>query len=168
MRTTAMPGYKEVQSVTEYYVASAEKKIEYPGIQQCLTITGSTPFGLIGAHVSPGSTREELDGSLTILKSGGIKASSAIYIVGNFDQHFTSSGGIWKSKAQIAKEVRKGLGTNVPIEMFNTSPLSNAAGGWGVDIHAVWKPDGVDFAWRKWPAAKTAATQAIAGPFEKF
>lgn len=143
-----LPGFVGERKIVEYCAGVAQNEIEYPGIAQCISITGLTTAGMIGAHISPGSTRKNMDDLLQMLRSGGIKTSIAIYVVGNFDEHFSTSNAIWKQKKQMIKELRSTLDTRTVIYSCNTSQFLQNVGGHSLNIWATRQPTSIQFTYR--------------------
>lgn len=162
-----MPGFPDTQNVYEYCVAAAQKQMVYPGIQQCISITGFSVFGLLGTHVSPGATADEIDKTLEILKTGGGANYPNWYIVGNFSNFFNYTQVGWNSFAKIASALRKNLSKKATYLVFDTSDISNSVGSWGIDILATRNTFGVDFAYAKGSGPSPKPTTAITADFSR-
>ena len=156
MRITSIPGFPETQSIPEYRVAAAQEKLVFPGVQQCISVTGFSVFGLLGTHVSPGATAEEIEKTFEILRSGGGQNYPIWYVVGNFREHFNYTKVGWNATRKIVKALRENLSKGATYLVFDTSDIANAVGGFGIDIHATRTTFGVDFGYAK--AFKPGAT----------
>ena len=163
MPVVAMPGFPATQRVGEYCVAGAQDKIIYPGIQQCISVTGFSVFGLLGAHISPGAKEADIARTFEILKSGGGANYPLWYVVGNFEEHFVHSKVGWTSAAKIVKAMRKNLAKNATWEVCDTSRIASAF-SFGIDIHAARNDFGVDFCYAK-AFSQGAPIVPITAPF---
>lgn len=151
MRVATLPGFPDNQDkVFEYTVAAAKNRLTYPGIQQCLSVTGVRPAGLLGAHVSPGASKEEIAETFKILTKLGGKFYPTWYVVGNFEQHFTYSGVGWNTALSIAGAMRENLGQGLTYYFLDTTTISKDY-SFGIDIRATraGSGSGVDFAYAK-------------------
>jgi hypothetical protein len=150
-----MPGFLPSQSVSEYFVAAAQDRLVYPGILQCISITGFSVGGLIGAHVSPGATGEELRKTFEILRSGGGKNFDVWYVVGNFTKHFQyTKVEWWKTSRKIKSALRDNLSKNAKYWAFNTSTIEGSDSGFGINVIAMHTASGVQFSYAKTVGSK--------------
>ncbi|WP_045413145.1 hypothetical protein [Vibrio owensii] len=142
---------EEEQKVYEYVVSAAEKRIIYPGVIQCITITGVVPnIGIIGTHISPGATKEEIEKTFEILNSGGAAGCSSWYLVGNFEQHYKYNQIGWKSEKKIIQYMRSKLGGNARYFSCDISSMAKDFGHtWGTDIYAELDRDNIFFSEKK-------------------
>ena len=148
MSVTALPGFPKTQIIKEFCVGAAQKYIKYPGLQQCISLTGYHVCGLLGAHISPGSSAEEIDEIFQILRTGGGANYLTWYVVGQFQEHFVHTKVGWNSMTNIGKALRKQLAKNAAYYAFDTSKivLDNDF-SWGVDVRAKLDAPEVDFAY---------------------
>jgi len=158
--TKALSGCPQQQTIVEYCVGSAQDRIVYPGIMQCLSITSWSIGGLLGAHVSPGSSEQDIAEIFQMLRTGGGANMHVWYIVGNFQKHFQYTKVGWNSRAKIAKALRKSLKKNAVVETLCTTELPNQY-SFGVNIHAIRGTGEVTFAYCKYPDRGTTAPSAI-------
>ena len=163
MTVVAMPGFPATQHVGEYCVAGAQDKIVYPGIQQCISVTGFSVFGLLGTHISPGASEADIAKTFEILRSGGAANYPMWYVVGNFDEHFNHTKVGWNSTARIVKAMRKNVAGSATWQVCDTSRLASEF-SFGIDIHATRGTFGVSFAYAK-AFSRNAPVQPIAEPF---
>lgn len=98
------------QSLMEYQVGEGTASCLYPGIAQCFAVAGWTASKIIGVHVSPGFTKEEMDAAFGHLKALGGDNVMHWYIVGPFQEHFAVSKAIWRSERDIKKTFKKHFG----------------------------------------------------------
>lgn len=138
MRVKAKPDFADSQSICEYVVASARRRCVYPGIIQCVSLTGLRPdAGLLGTHISPGASQEEIDKTFEILITGGAANCTKWYLVGNFQQHYQYTKVGWTSQQKIAKAMRQHFGKQPSYYSIDTSELVKELGySWGIDIYA--------------------------------
>ena len=167
MTIVSMPGCPPSQSLVEYTVGAAQNECVYPGILQCLSITGFSAQGLLGTHISPGISEEDLEMTFNVLRSGGAIGFAAWYVVGNFPKHFTDIKiKKWNSMTKIAKEIRSRLNKSASIYMYDISPLPDSGSGFGLDIFARHGVHGVAFLYgRAGHSGRLQAPQPIPGAF---
>lgn len=167
MAIVSMPGCPPSQSLVEYTVGAAQNECIYPGILQCLSITGFSVHGLLGTHVSPGISEDDLDMTFNVLRSGGAIGFPMWYVVGNFPKHFADIKiKKWNSMTKIAKEIRSRLNKSASIYMFDVSSLPNSSSGFGLDIFARHGVHGVAFSYgRAGRSGRQQAPQLINGAF---
>jgi len=150
MTVKALPGFTPSQSVFEYCVAAAQDELVYPGILQCISITGYSVGGLIGTHVSPGATEEDLQNTFQILRSGAGRNFDTWYVVGNFTKHFTYIKVPWWNTARkIKSALRKNLSKSAKYWAFNTDTIEGSGSGFGIDVIATRGASGVEIAYAK-------------------
>ncbi|HDM8045192.1 TPA: hypothetical protein P0E04_005096 [Vibrio campbellii] len=152
MRVTAkLHPIEEEQKVHEYVVSAAGKRIIYPGVIQCITITGVVPnIGIIGTHISPGASKDEIEKTFEILKSGGADGCTSWYLVGNFEQHYEYNKMGWKSDKKIVQYMRSRLGGKARYFSCDISTMAKDFGyTWGTDIYAELDGDRVSFSEKK-------------------
>lgn len=148
MSVTALTGFPRTQIIKEFCVGAAQKYIRYPGLQQCISLTGYHVCGLLGAHISPGSSAEEIDEIFQILRTGGGANYMTWYVVGQFQEHFVHTKVGWNSMTAIGKALRKQLAKNAGYYALDTSKIvTDNDFSWGVDVRATRAPPEVDFAW---------------------
>jgi len=97
------------QSLSEYCVGEATDICIYPGIAQCFAIAGNTQSKILGVHVSPGFTAEEMDAAFGYLQAMGGDNVMYWYIVGPFTDHFAVAKAQWRSVKDIKKTFTKKL-----------------------------------------------------------
>ncbi|WP_440885321.1 hypothetical protein [Vibrio campbellii] len=142
---------EDEQKVYEYVVSAAGKRIIYPGVIQCITITGVVPdIGIIGTHISPGATKDEIEKTFEILNSGGAAGCTSWYLVGSFEQHYKYNQIGWKSEKKIIQYMRTKLGDNARYFSFDISPMAKDLGHtWGTDIYAELERDKILFSQKR-------------------
>ena len=102
-------GSQPNQSLTEYCVGVATASCTYPGIAQCFAVAGWTQSKIIGVHVSPGFTKDEMDAAFGFLQALGGDTVMHWYIVGPFQEHFSVAKAQWHSERDIKKSFKKHL-----------------------------------------------------------
>ena len=166
MTIKTLPGFPESQNCVEYTVGAAQKEFIYPAIQQCISLTGFNIGGLLGTHISPGSSAEDVEQLLNALRSGGGANYPDWYIVGQFQEHFKYTKVKWTSIEKIVKTLRMKLSKTANFYAFDTSPIvSKNRWNWGVDIKANRAPFGVNFSYAKSGGAKTKPFKPITDDF---
>lgn len=135
MPTKMLKGFPEEQVCIEYTAGAAQKKFTYPGIIQCLSLTGVNEVGLLGTHISPGSSKADIEQLLNALRSGGGENFPHWYVVGQFQQHFKHSKVKWTSINKIVLALQKKLSKTAKFHVFDTSPIVDKEHwSWGIDI----------------------------------
>jgi hypothetical protein len=99
----AVVGSTANQSLTEYCVGEATQSCVYPGIAQCFAIAGITESKILGVHVSPGFTADDMNTAFGHLKRLGGDNVMYWYIVGPFIDHFAVGKAQWRSVEDIKK-----------------------------------------------------------------
>jgi hypothetical protein len=127
---------QERQEVPEYTVGVARKEIVYPGLAQCISITAYDQGRLIGTHISPGSTEEELEEHFTLLKEASENRVLTWYVAGQFENHFKTPKAILSSRDVLERTVQDKLGRQSTYYMFDTSLVAQEIGGFGIDLLA--------------------------------
>lgn len=169
MAIRTLPGFPESQTCLEYMVGAAHKKFMYPGIQQCISLTGFNVAGLLGAHISPGSSKLDIDAILRALRSGGGENYPDWYIVGQFQEHFKYSKVKWNSLDKIVNDLRKQLGKKANFYAFDTGDIvKRQKWSWGIDIQAEHTPFEAKFSYAKAGGARTKAFTPITGGLIKM
>ncbi|MGB1239245.1 MAG: hypothetical protein ACPG4U_13590 [Pseudomonadales bacterium] len=155
MPIQALPGFPPTQNIVEYCIGSAKDSCVYPRILQCLSITGFTKQGLIGTHISPGATEEDLKQTFETLRTGGGSNIKQWYIVGNFQKHFQDTKVGWTSVAKIAKRLRKEFDSGAVYQIADTTALLKSPGcSWGIDICAKRESTSVSYTFARAGGAK--------------
>ena len=150
MAIIALPGFPDKQIAPEYCVGAAYDTFVYPGIQQCLTLTGFHVAGMLGTHISPGITAQELAKTFEILRAGGGGQYLSWYLVGMFDEHFKHSKVGWNSTKNIAKTLRKELRKTANFYAYDTTQAAKDNNWtWGVSVYAKKKTFEVEVSYAK-------------------
>ena len=158
--TQKIPVFTDDRKINEYYVGMAAKRIIYPGMLQCISITSSNNTGLIGTHVSPGATKKNIDDAFRFLNEFGFDNCQTVYVVGNmeiFKMHTKLDE--WKSMSGIASAIRGFTNSNIDILMSDVSTLTREYGGLGLTITAKKENQNVAFSL----FAKTSDVTAMDG-----
>lgn len=106
------------QSLIEYTVGEATASCTYPGIAQCFAVAGLTQSKLIGVHVSPGFTKDEMEAAFAMLQGMGGDNVMYWYVVGPFQEHFAVSKAIWRSERDIKKTFKKAFGNRAASHLI--------------------------------------------------
>ena len=169
MAIYTLPGFPDSQTCVEYAVGVSRKKFLYPGVAQCLSLTGFNVSGLLGTHISPGSTRLDIEGIMRALRAGGGENFPDWYIVGQFQEHFQHSRINWTSIKNIVKDLRKQLGKKANFYVFDTSPIVEKHDwAWGIDIQAEHTPFAAKFSYAKAKGPQSQPFTAITDGFIKM
>lgn len=143
--------------VPEYAVGTATSDIVYPGIAQCITVTGWHPTYLVGAHISPGADADFRETTLGYLEKLGGKHILFWYVVGNFREFFThtrvgSKTAIegharkeWAQASDVVDALRKEMDKQAVYTVADTTVIADKVDGYGIDIRATHAPSGVEF-----------------------
>jgi hypothetical protein len=131
----------EQLKVFESSTASADRKVAYPGILQCITLTGVTSTGLVGAHISPGQSPESIRDQCGYLNELGASRCLDWYLVGNIMIHASCSQAKdkgWVSTGSIVQHLKSELETAAPFYAYDTSLEASSTGitGAGLTIAA--------------------------------
>lgn len=159
------------QILPEYQVGAATERCTFPGIAQCFAIVGQCPDKMVCAHVSPGTTQDQMGEIFTALDNLGGAAASAWYIVGPCDDHFQGNHTVWKSRRHVKKTFTKAFGKDVKTFLLDASAERNVkrpdarVGGAlfkinAIDIRAMKMGIGVNFTYRE------QVTQVSWGPWQ--
>jgi hypothetical protein len=152
VRVQKIADFGDTASVTEYLAGAAQRQITYPGLQQCISITGYHVGRVLGTHVSPGATSDELDEHFRLLSSECGDHWDIWYVAGQLQNHFSTSTAIINSLGKLRQTLHTKLGKDATYYLFDTSNLSNDLAGWGVDVRATLVGTKVEFAVAKWPS----------------
>ena len=137
MRVTSIPTFAATASIPEYVFGAAQQEITYPGLSQCISITGYGVGRLVGTHISPGSTVDEIDAHFSLLRDASTNCQPTWYIAGQFTKHFATAKAVMNTWDKFRKTVRTKLGDASAYYVFDTSKLTEEAGwSFGLDIRA--------------------------------
>lgn len=137
MRVKLINGFPPSARITEYLVGAAQEEITYPGLSQCISITGYHVGRILGTHISPGSTQEEIDEHFRLLTTACGDHYGVWYIAGQFRNHFATPKAVMSSMEKLRQTTREKLGNNSALHVYDTSALTQTEGwSWGLDIRA--------------------------------
>jgi len=137
VRVKKIEAFADSARVPEYVVGAAQREITYPGLSQCISITGYHVGRVLGTHISPGSTAEEIKEHFRLLSTECGDHFPTWYIAGQFRKHFATSKAVMSSMDKFRKTVRKELGKDATYYVFDTSTLTESEGwSFGIDIRA--------------------------------
>lgn len=137
MRVKKIDAFGDTVSVREYVAGAAQRQITYPGLAQCISITGYHVGRLLGTHISPGSTADELDEHFRLLNDELGDHYSTWYLAGQLQEHFATSSAIMNSVDKLRKTVRSRLGKDATYYLLDTTSVTNALhSNYGIDIQA--------------------------------
>ena len=137
MRVTKIEEFAESARVPEYVVGAAQSEITYPGLSQCISITGYHVGRLLGTHISPGSTKDEIAEHFRLLSTDCGNYYPTWYIAGQFTKHFATASAVMNTMDKFRKTVRKALGKDATYYVYDTSLLTESEGwSFGIDIRA--------------------------------
>lgn len=106
------------QSLAEGEVGEATDSCIYPGIAQCFAIAGWTPNSMLCTHVTPGSTKDEMDATFTFLSSIGGDQVLHWYLLGPFTDHFAVTKAQWRSVKDIKKTFKSKFKNKVATHLI--------------------------------------------------
>lgn len=95
------------QTLVERMVGAGTQSILYPGIMQCFAIAGWTQREILGTHVSPGFTEDEMREAFEALAAMGGNTVMYWYLLGPFQDHFAIGKAQWHSPRDIKKTFKK-------------------------------------------------------------
>jgi hypothetical protein len=122
------------QNLVEYTVGKATSSCVYPGIQQCFAIAGIRATHMACAHVSPGSTAQDVADIFESLKEVGGTWASDWYLLGPFAHFFAASTTPWKSVQDIRAAFKQAFGdTGANHWIMDVSGQRNLF-GFGIDV----------------------------------
>jgi hypothetical protein len=96
----------------ENNVGKATSTAIYPGIQQCFAVAGLKHNAILGAHVTPFTTAEDLDAIFAELGKLGGTEIEHWYVIGPFDDHFAISKAQWRCENDIKQTFRSSFPKN--------------------------------------------------------
>ena len=163
MRVTKIAEFGESARVPEYVVGAAQREITYPGLSQCISITGYHVGRVLGTHISPGCTAEEVKEHFRLLSTSCGNHYPTWYIAGQFTKHFATPKAVMGSMDKFRKTVRKELGSDATYHVFDTSSLTETEGwSFGIDIRAELQNDGLKFGFAKFGGRRDKAFHNLA------
>jgi hypothetical protein len=95
------------QSLAEGEVGEGTESIVYPGIRQCFAIAGWTQSKIIGTHISPGFTAQDMADAFDLMQGMGGDNVMYWYVVGPFVDHFAVGKAQWRCVKDIKKTFKK-------------------------------------------------------------
>lgn len=152
MAIVAIATVENILKLPERRVGTAITKIVYEQMIDCVCLTGYHSSGLLGTHISPGESEEELVETFKILRMGGGKSCLTWYLAGCFTKHFVRmQAKKWNSQQKMVKLMREYLyEDHIPKPKFmfcDTSPLYSEPYGGGFTIVASHHQDGINFSY---------------------
>ena len=155
MRVKKIQSVAESASIGEYVVGAAQREITYPGLVQCISITGYHVGRLLGTHISPGSTADEIVEHFRLLTTDCGDHYPAWYIAGQFKEHFATPKAVMSSMDKFRKTAREKLGKDSALYVFDSSTLKESEHwNWGIDIRATLVDGAPKFSFAKGSGAK--------------
>lgn len=136
MPVVRIPRFQDEERVSEYYVAAARQEITFPGLMQCISITGYHVGRLLGTHISPGATSDEVVEHFRILTTECGDHFPTWYVAGQFQNHFATPKAVMNSWDNVRKTLRANLGSNSAHYVFDTSSLTATEHWPGIDVRA--------------------------------
>lgn len=137
MAVVKISNFAESASINEYYVGAAQRVVTYPGLIQCISITGYHIGRIMGTHISPGSSADDISEHFRILTTECGAHYPVWYIAGQFREHFATPKAVMNSMDKFRKMAREKLGKSSTLYVFDTSDLKEEAGfTYGIDIRA--------------------------------
>lgn len=137
MRVTKISEALDSAYIFEYNVGNGQREVTYPGLQQCISVTGYSAGGVLGTHISPGATADEIKEHFRLLRTECGSYYPTWYVVGQFQEHFDTPNAIMSSMEEVRKTLRKRLGRDDTYYVLDTSTLSQSLHyTYGIDIRA--------------------------------
>jgi hypothetical protein len=130
--------------IREEYYGSATSRICFPGISTCAAITGVSPGGLIGAHITVGTDAAEVAEIFQGLKDLGAGQCMTFYVVGAFAEFkpLTQAAEL-DTRKKIGKKIRADLSAKAVVRFYDTTKIGA--------VHILAHKNGMaaDFSWVK-------------------
>ena len=105
-------------SLSEGEVGAATDTCIFPGIAQCFAIAGLTANSMLCTHVTPGSTKEDIDATFGYLKDIGGENVMYWYLLGPFTDHFAVTKAQWRSVQHIKKTFKANFKNKAATHMI--------------------------------------------------
>jgi len=112
---------KKTQELGEYEVGAANSQCDFPGIAQCFAIVGQSEGKLVCAHVSPGTTRDQMTQIFNGLTAKGGGSVTSWYVVGPCNEHFKGNRTIWKSRKDIRETFNEAYSKDTQVFLLDAS-----------------------------------------------
>lgn len=106
----------------EDYMGRATRAICYPGISSCISITCVSPTGLVGAHITVGTTAAEIAQMFQYFRAN-MAGIYAYYVVGSIDL-FKQHTGCTEidTRTKLKERLKREFNPKGAIAFYNTSP----------------------------------------------
>ena len=130
--------------IREEYYGSATSRICYPGISSCAAITGASPGGLIGAHITIGADAAQVAEIFQGLKDLGAAHCMAFYVAGAFAQFkLHTIVAELNTRKKIGNKIRADLSAKAVVKFYDTTRIGA--------VHILAHRNGMvaDFSWKK-------------------
>ncbi|MEX2964756.1 RHS repeat-associated core domain-containing protein, partial [Microbulbifer sp. TYP-18] len=102
----------------EDFVGSSTRGICYPNISSCISITGVSDSGMVGAHITTGSNVNKI---LDVMKTGGASGFNDVHVVGALSNYMKSNSSGLRSTSNIKNIISKRLNNKAKIRFQDTS-----------------------------------------------
>lgn len=107
--------------IREEYVGSSWQRMCYPGISSCISITGVSPVGLIGTHITIATEATLVDDLMQAMRSGGAASCPNFYVVGAFSQFKPRAASIINTRKKISQKIKSRINKNATVRFYDTS-----------------------------------------------
>ena len=105
-------------SLSEGEVGEATESCIYPGIAQRFAIAGWAPNSMLCTHVTPGSTKDDIDVTFEYLKTIGGDDVMHWYLLGPFTDHFAVTKAQWRSVGNIKKTFKSKFKNKAAVHLI--------------------------------------------------
>jgi len=112
-------------SLPEYHMSLRRDRCVFPGIQQCFAVVGACGDRMLCAHISPGTTPEQMAEMFDWFSANGGNAATAWFVLGPCEKHF-EYGKVWKNRADVGTTFREYFGRKVRVRLRDTTKESAA------------------------------------------
>lgn len=155
MPVEKIPTCEPHASIPEYVVGEAQRQITYSSISFCITITGFDIGRLLGTHISPRATHDEVNEHFRILTTECGAHYPQWFIAGQFKNHFAHPKAVMKSLDDLRNMARAQLGNDAELFVFDTSQLTELMEwGFGLDLRVTLRGNKPHFSFAKAFGAK--------------
>ena len=111
----------KTQELREYEVGAANSQCDFPGIAQCFAVVGQSEGKLVCAHVSPGTTPEQMTQIFNGLTAKGGGSVTSWYVVGPCNEHFKGNHTVWKSRKHIRETFNEAYSNDTQVFLLDAS-----------------------------------------------
>lgn len=106
---------------------SADNAICYPGISSCVTVTGVSPTGLVGVHITIASDNGEINDLMTRLRDAGGNTCLRFYVMGPFTNFKPSSEATeFNTRKKMQQKIKSIVNKNASVKFYDAPANAEA------------------------------------------